>query len=159
MHPARKIALAILSLNALAFAVPAWAKDRTPDTQRRAEAGKAGKDGHGGKRRGGRGLSLERLSAQLNLSEAQKARLKPILEEARASRRALRMNESVPPEERRARMRAHMERTQARIMAVLTPAQKQKMLEMRREREKNGAKRRGGRHDDQRGARRGKGNE
>lgn len=100
--------------------------------------------GKGGGR--GRGPAIEMLTEQLGLTKEQADQLKPALEKQRSQMEALRGDESLSPEDRRARMRAIREATDTAIAAVLTPEQKKKRQEMRANRGPGGpgGERRGG---------------
>jgi Spy/CpxP family protein refolding chaperone len=102
----------------------------------------------GGKGGGGRGRgpSIEMLVEQLSLSKEQAEKLKPVLEAQRAKMEALRADESLSQDDRRARMRSIREEGDAAIGAVLTPEQKKKWEEARANRGPGGpgGERRGG---------------
>ena len=76
-------------------------------------------------RRGGGAMMF--LFKDLNLTEAQKARIKPILENAGAQRRALYQNTSLTREQKMARMRNIQVSTMGRINPILTSAQRTKL--------------------------------
>lgn len=60
---------------------------------------------------------------QLNLSADQKAKLKPILEEAAQKTKALRDDANLSPEAKRAKLAELREATNAKVKAILTPEQ------------------------------------
>jgi periplasmic protein CpxP/Spy len=71
---------------------------------------------------------LDRLSEDLNLSADQKAKVQPIVEQARPQIRAIH-------EEAMQKTKAAMENTMTQIRPLLTPAQQQKLDSMRKARE------------------------
>lgn len=80
-------------------------------------------------------LRLERLSANLGLTEEQKAEIRPVLEDEAEEMRALRLDTSLPEEEKQATVEAIREATRSRIREVLTPEQQAKLDELREERQ------------------------
>lgn len=79
---------------------------------------------------------LEMMQKRLNLSDDQTAKIKSIFADGRSQMEALRANQSLAPEDRRAQARSLMQDEQAKINAVLTPDQQakwQKMQERQRE--------------------------
>ena len=92
---------------AIALAAPLQARD----------AGKA----PNGERRGGR--QMKSMATELNLTNAQKTRIKAIMQDARNQRAAMRKKNLSPEQTRTARRNLGMQ-TRTRIAAVLTPAQK-----------------------------------
>lgn len=103
--------------------------------------GKAGKgqdkDGRGGKRGGGM-----KMMEALNLTDAQKAELKPILEAQREQMKALRADTTLSPKDKKAKMKAIHAATEAKVNSILTPAQQKTLADMKAkrkaEREANG---------------------
>lgn len=122
MHSSKLIAVALAGLTAAAgFAPQAFAR---PD-----------KDGGQteGRRQGGKRGGMKMMQ-QLGLSEAQKAQIKPIMQQAAADTRALRQDTTLSPEVKRARTKAIRAAAQARVQAILTPAQRAQMKQMAAER-------------------------
>ena len=76
---------------------------------------------------------LQMLSEKLNLTEDQKAKLKPILEDQAEQLRSLRNDTSLTPEQKAAKKKAIHETTHDQINAVLTPDQQAKFKEMKHE--------------------------
>lgn len=76
---------------------------------------------------------LQMLSERLNLTEDQKAKLKPILEDQAEQMRSLRSDTSLTPEQKAAKKKAIHETTHDQINAVLTPDQQEKFKEMKHE--------------------------
>jgi len=77
---------------------------------------------------------LRTLTEQLNLSEEQKAKIGPILEDEARQLRELRQNTSLAPAERRAKARQIFQTHREQIDQVLTPEQREKMKEIRKQR-------------------------
>lgn len=72
--------------------------------------------------------------AQLDLTAAQKEQLRPVLQEAQEQRKALKADTTLTPEQKKAKMKENRAATQAKINAILTPEQQQKLKELRKER-------------------------
>ena len=81
---------------------------------------------------------LQRMSERLNLTDDQKEKIKPILEDRQKQMEALRSDTSLSPEDRRAKMHSLMQETHSKISAVLTEEQRQKLNEMRPRRRRGG---------------------
>jgi Spy/CpxP family protein refolding chaperone len=80
---------------------------------------------------------LEAMTKHLDLTKAQQDSIKPIMQEQVKQMQALRADQAIKPEERRAKMLAIMQETNTKIEAQLTPEQKEKFKkqqEMRKER-------------------------
>ena len=69
------------------------------------------------------GPNLDQLAQQLNLTDDQKAKVKPILEARDKKIADLRGDTSLSPEDRRTKMQSIREETTAQMKAVLTPEQ------------------------------------
>lgn len=91
------------------------------------------RDGSFGRRSGKR---MERMAKELNLTPAQMTRLETIMKESRARSQKIRANQSLTAERKRAQMKAAREATRKRMIAVLTPPQRQKLAAMQQERRK-----------------------
>ena len=76
---------------------------------------------------------LQMLSEKLNLTEDQKAKLKPILEDQAEQLKSIRNDTSLTPEQKIAKKKAIHETTHDQINAVLTPDQQAKFKEMKHE--------------------------
>lgn len=85
----------------------------------------------GGKGGRGRGPTIEMLTERLGLTADQAGKLKPVLEKQRTQMEALRNDDSLSPEDRRAKMRSIRDETDQAISAVLTAEQKKKWDEAR----------------------------
>jgi Spy/CpxP family protein refolding chaperone len=72
---------------------------------------------------------LQRMSERLNLSDEQKTKIRPILENEAKQMRELRENKSLSPEDRRAKTREIQRSTQERMDRILTREQREKMRE------------------------------
>src|SRR6266702_1851912 len=76
---------------------------------------------------------LQMLSEKLNLTEDQKAKLKPILQDQAQQMKAMRDDTSLTPEQKSAKKKIIHETTHDQINSVLTPEQQEKFKEMKRE--------------------------
>lgn len=92
----------------------------------------------------GRGMRMDpdrqlaRLTRELNLTADQQSQIKPLLVDRQQKMQALFQDQSVAPEDRRARMRTIMEGTNNSIKAVLNDDQKQKFDAMHERMRRNG---------------------
>lgn len=66
---------------------------------------------------------MERMTKQLTLTEAQKPKVKAVLEETRKKRQALTEDTSVTGRDRREKMTALVEEQEKKLKAILTPEQ------------------------------------
>jgi len=76
---------------------------------------------------------LQMLSEKLNLTDDQKAKLKPILQDQMQQMKAVREDSSLSQEQQRAKMKSIHESLHEQINAVLTPQQQAKFKQMRQE--------------------------
>lgn len=83
-----------------------------------------------GTRGGGR---MKMMADQLGLTDAQKAKMQPILMSSRQQMMALRTNATLTPAVRMAKMQSMRKAMNAQMMAILTPAQRTKLKAMRME--------------------------
>ena len=92
-------------------------------------------DKHAGMHRNGESPEqhLQALSEKLNLTDDQKAKLKPILEDQMQQMKAVREDSSLSPEQKRAKMKSIHESLHNQINAVLTPEQQAKFKQMKQE--------------------------
>jgi len=91
--------------------------------------------GKQGMRGGGFG---ERLTKELNLTPEQQAQVKPIMEDTRSKMKALHEDTTLTPEQRRAKAKEVREANRAKIKALLTPEQQQKMEQLKKEHGEHG---------------------
>jgi periplasmic protein CpxP/Spy len=77
---------------------------------------------------------LQRLSDKLNLTDDQKTKLKPILQDQMDQMKTVREDTSLTPEQKRAKMKSTHASFNEQINAVLTPEQQAKYKEMQQER-------------------------
>jgi len=75
---------------------------------------------------------LDHMSQMLNLSEDQKTRIKPILEDSTKQMQQLRQDTSLSEPDRKAKKRSIKENTHAQIRQILTPEQQAKMDDMKK---------------------------
>ena len=76
---------------------------------------------------------LQMLSEKLNLTDDQKAKLKPILQDQMQQMKVVREDSSLSQEQKRAKMKSIHESLHDQINAVLTPEQQVKFKQMRQE--------------------------
>lgn len=100
-----------------------------------------GRPGGGPGGRGGMGRMtpeqrLEKMGKDLKLTDAQKKKIKPILEDSGKKMMALRDDQATPREQKRPKMEAIRKESNDKIMAILTKEQKAKMLKMEEENRK-----------------------
>jgi Spy/CpxP family protein refolding chaperone len=76
---------------------------------------------------------LQMLSEKLNLTEDQKAKLKPILQDQAQQLRELRDDSSLSPDQKSAKKKVIHETAHDQINSVLTPAQQEKFNQMKQE--------------------------
>ena len=76
---------------------------------------------------------LQMLSEKLNLTDDQKAKLKPILQDQMQQMKAVREDTSLSEDQKHAKMKSIHESLHEQINAVLTPEQQTKFKEMQHE--------------------------
>ena len=126
----------ILSMAAmLIFSAAAFAgapQDAQSTQQPSAQSG----TGHGAGEGHGRGMNmspdamLDHMSTELNLTDDQKAKIKPILEEQSKQMQDLRQGTSTSDQDRRAKMKQIHENTMSQIRPILNADQQKKLEEM-----------------------------
>lgn len=79
----------------------------------------------------GRRAHVVRVCKQLGLSDAQKADIKAIRTDARASAKAIRADTSLAPDARRAQLKQLRRQTMGKIKALLTPEQLRKLDQLK----------------------------
>ena len=113
-------ALAALTMTFAVFASP-----------HSAQAAPSAPGNHGGGK-------LKKLSNELELTDAQKAQLRPILMGAHRQAEAIKEDTTLTPEARKAKMRELGRSTRQQMQAILTPEQREKLKAIRQEhREQN----------------------
>ena len=70
---------------------------------------------------------LEMMAQYLNLTDSQKTRIKPILEQSMQKSRKVRADKSLTPEQRRKKMLLIRDETQKKIEPILTAEQRKKL--------------------------------
>lgn len=99
----------------------------------------AGKAGRRGQRENMRGMG--RMMKDLNLTAEQQAKIKTIQDAQKAKVQPIRENASLTPEQKKEQMRPIVKDTMKQILEILTPEQKAKLQELRKEsQEKRGNK-------------------
>lgn len=127
----------ILSIAAMfifsAAAIAAVPQDAQSSQQPSAQS----KTGHHGADEGhGRGMGmnpdgmLEHMSKELNLTDDQKTKIKPILEDQSKQMQDVRQNTSASEQDRRAKMKQIHENTMSQLRPILTSDQQKKLDEM-----------------------------
>jgi Spy/CpxP family protein refolding chaperone len=71
-------------------------------------------------------MRMESMTKNLDLTKAQQDTIKPIVQDQVKQMQALRTDQSIAPEQKRAKMQAIMQETNTKIDAQLTPEQKEK---------------------------------
>jgi protein CpxP len=133
----------------LAFALAAtWSLVANAQEQGEQNQGQSGQMGQmGGRRMGGPmspQMELDRLSKELNLTDEQKEKIKPILEDQQKQMQDLRNDSSVQGPDRRAKMQDIRKDHMTQIRNVLTSEQQTKLDEMQKRMMERGGRRMGG---------------
>ncbi len=71
------------------------------------------------------------MADPLGLTDAQKARMRPVFMTDRRQYRAIQVNTSLPPEAKMAKMKALRKSTRQQTMTILTPDQRAKLKSLR----------------------------
>jgi periplasmic protein CpxP/Spy len=135
-------AAAMLMFSSAAFARATQDAQSGQQSQEHAETGHGQGTGEGH----GRGMMmspdamLDHLSTELNLTDDQKTKIKPILEEQSKQMQQLRQDSSSPREERRAKMKQIHESTMTQVRPILNADQQKKLEEMMSRRPERGEK-------------------
>ena len=77
------------------------------------------------------GQGMKKLADYLGLTDAQKAQMKPILQGARQQAKAIKESTSLTPAAKQAKMKDLRKSTNQQMMGVLTPAQREKLKDLR----------------------------
>ena len=111
------LSLAALCLTLAALLTPSFAQTASPTPA------------HGP--HGGGGGRLKKLASELNLTDAQKAQMKPILMNNRQQMRAIQADTMLTSDVKTAKIKALRRSTRQQTMAVLTPDQRAKLKAIR----------------------------
>jgi Spy/CpxP family protein refolding chaperone len=77
------------------------------------------------------GKRLQKLADELSLTDAQKAQMKPVLQNARQQAKAIKDDTTLSAEDRQAKMKVLRKSTRTQTMAILTPDQRAKLKSIR----------------------------
>lgn len=91
-----------------------------------------------GAKGGGRGMAAKRMgfmARELNLTDAQKAQLKPMFQQQQEKMQALKADTSLTPEQKRDKAQQIRADGRKQFLSVLTPEQQQKLRDMRAQHE------------------------
>ena len=126
-----RTAFAIAILLAVLLPLTMMAQTEAPPAQGQ-DQGMAGHHGHMG--RMGEPPSaqahLDHLAKMLNLTDDQKAKVKPILEDVGTQAQSIRQDTSLSPPDRMAKMRDLHEKAMTQVRGILTPEQQTKLDQM-----------------------------
>jgi Spy/CpxP family protein refolding chaperone len=137
MNKAR-VAYCVAFLLAAMISLSAFAQNEAPPAQNPNQGmGMGGRHGHMGQ--GGPMMEdpqahLDHLSRMLNLTDDQKTKILPILQDASKQSQELRQDTSLSPQDRRTKMRSIHDNTMSQIRSVLTPGQQAKLDQMKQNR-------------------------
>lgn len=106
----------------LGYSIPARAQDTGAQSSAPAQS-----EMHHGQR----GSRLESLSKELNLTDEQKAKVKPILEDEGKQMKAVREDSSLSQEQKHDKAKQIHETTHSQINDLLTPEQQQKFAQLK----------------------------
>lgn len=84
------------------------------------------------------GGRMRMMGDELGLTDAQKAKMQPILMSSRQQMMALRTNTAMPPAARMAKMQSMRKNMMTKMMAILTPAQRTKLKAMQQQAQSQG---------------------
>jgi protein CpxP len=84
-----------------------------------------------GQHHGQRANQLERLSKELNLTDDQKAKVKPILEEQTKQMKTMREDSTLTEDQKREKMKLIHQSTHSQINDILTPEQQKKFEQLK----------------------------
>jgi len=79
------------------------------------------------------GARMQKMADALGLSDAQKAQMKPIRQNAMQQMRALRVDTKLTPQAKMDKMKDIGKSANKQMMAILTPAQREKLKAMRQQ--------------------------
>ena len=129
MRPNKLTLLAVLLGSLLGVLPASRAADADPKPADKTEP--AG--GSGAKARPARGERLQGLAEQLKLTDEQKEKIKPILQDERKKVRELRENKDLARQDRVAKLKEIREDIRAKVKPILTPEQLEKWNKLRSE--------------------------
>ena len=135
--------LSIMAMLIFSTAACARAPQDAQSSQQPSQQSGAG-HGHGAGEGRGRAMGmnpdamLEHMSTELNLTDDQKAKIKPILEDQAKQMQDLRQNTSASEQDRRAKMKQIHESTMSQLRPILTSDQQKKLEEMMSRRGEHG---------------------
>ena len=136
MKQIRRITLCAICM----LAVAAWSQQSQPsqgdDHQKMGQ-------GHGQGMGHGHGMMnvdehLQMLSEKLNLTDDQKAKIRPILEEHLQERNSIMKDQSLSPEQKHEKMKASMDAAHTKIDPILNDDQKKQLAQMMQEEQGKG---------------------
>jgi periplasmic protein CpxP/Spy len=81
--------------------------------------------------------SLQHLASELNLTEDQKAKIKPILQDEHSQLGAVKADSSLSPDQKQAKVAEIHGNAKSQIQSILTPEQQQKFTAMKEGKEKH----------------------
>lgn len=123
MRPNKLTLLAVLLGSLLGVLPASRAADADPKPADKTDA----------KARPGRGDRLKSLADQLKLSDEQKEKIKPILQDERKKVRELRENKDLSRQDRVAKLKEIREDIRAKVKPILTPEQLEQWNKLRSE--------------------------
>jgi protein CpxP len=129
MQKSLKFAAMVFAAVLFTYCLPIHAQDsgaQQPNSQGQSQMG-----GGKGMHRAGAERRLEFLSQQLNLTDDQRSKLKPILEDESKQIKAAWDDTSLSEDQKHAKMKEIREGTKPQIEALLTPDQKQKFEQLK----------------------------
>lgn len=100
-------------------------------TVQTASAQTAGKVQHPGHHKFNADAHLDKLAKELNLTDAQKAQIKPILESEKSQIKSVRADKSLTKDQQKQKLVAVMKDSHAQILSILTPAQREQLKDIR----------------------------
>jgi len=117
------------------LAVGLWAQQAQPNQQSQGDEHEHMGQGHGRGMGQGHGKMsvdehLQMLSQKLNLTDDQKAKIRPILEEHLKERDTIMKDQSLSMEQKHEKMKTSMEDARAKIDPILNDEQKKQLTEM-----------------------------
>jgi protein CpxP len=137
MNKAR-VAYCVAFLLVAMISLSAFAQSEAPPAQNQGPGMSGEHHGHMGPM-GGRmddpQAHLDHMSQMLNLTDEQKAKILPILQDTSKQAQEVRQDTSLSQQDRRAKMSSIHEKTMAQVRAVLSPEQQTKLDQMMKEHE------------------------